>query len=182
MLSIRELRIVFIILFGASILALSNGFADNKPMKFGAFSIEHKLALPGSPDEIYAAFTEHIDKWWDHTFSEKPSRFYIEAKPGGGFYEIFDKSGDGVLHATVIYAQKGKILRFDGPLGLSGKALKLVSTLSFQAMGEDSTQLSLTLNASGEYEEGWPAVIDKVWHHFLFERFKLFVENPEKLE
>jgi hypothetical protein len=139
-----KLRLAFYILFGTIILAISTGLAENNALQSGAFSIEHNLTLPGTPDEIYRAFTENIDKWWDHTFSENPSRFFIEPRPGGGFYEIFDESGDGVLHATVIYAQKGKILRFEGPLGLSGRAIKLVSTLSFQTVGEDSTELSLS--------------------------------------
>ena len=35
---------------------------------------------------------------------------YIEPRPGGGFIEIFDDEGNGVLHATVIYADRGKLL------------------------------------------------------------------------
>ena len=147
----------------------------------GAFSIDHELALPGTPEVIYDAITGDISGWWDHTFSGKPAKFYIEPKPGGGFWEIFDDSGDGVKHAEVILAQRGKMLRFDGPLGLSGRALKMVHTYTFEAAGEDSTLLKLSVHASGEVEEGLPAIIDRVWRHFLFEQFKPYVEAGKHL-
>ena len=75
--------------------------------KFGVFAIEHKLALPGKPEAIYDAMTGDISGWWDHSFCKNPKKFYIEPKPGGGFWEIFDDSGDDVLHATVIFAERG---------------------------------------------------------------------------
>ena len=83
-------------------------------------------------------------------------------RPSGGFYEIFDDSGDGVLHATVIAAQRGKLLRFDGPLGLAGIAIKLVATYDFEVFGPDSTLLMVTVNGSGEYDPKWPALVDNV--------------------
>ncbi len=49
--------------------------------------------------------------WWDHSFAENPEKLFIEARPGGGFYEIFDTQGNGARHATVIYAERGKMLR-----------------------------------------------------------------------
>jgi hypothetical protein len=135
------------------------------------------LALPGSPEIIYDAITGDISGWWDHTFSEKPAKFYIDPKPGGGFYEIFDESGDGVLHATVIYAQRGKILRMDGPLGLSGKAITMVYTLTFEPAGTDSTTLGLEVHGSGEFEPAIPGIVESVWKHFLIDQFKPYVET-----
>lgn len=150
---------------------------ENHELKIGGFSIRHQLTLPGTPEEIYDAITGDISGWWDHSVSEKPSKFYIEPKPGGGFYEIFNESGDGVRHATVILANRGKLLRFDGPLGLSGNAIQMVHTYEFEPVGSDSTLLKLTVNAAGQIEEGWQELVDKVWHHFLFERFKPYVES-----
>ena len=145
--------------------------------KYDVFTFEHKLTLPGTPEVIYDAISGDISGWWDHSFSENPNKFYIEAKPGGGFREIFDDSGDGVLHATVIYAERGKALRFDGPLGLSGTAIKMVTTYNFTPVGTDSTALSVSLNASGEMEKGTGDVVKNVWHHFMFERFKPYIEE-----
>jgi hypothetical protein len=84
-----------------------------------------------------------------------------------------------VKHAEVIFAQRGKLLRFEGALGFSGKALEMVHTYEFEAVGADSTRLALTVRAWGEMEEGWAAAADGVWHHFLVERFKPYVESGD---
>jgi hypothetical protein len=128
--------------------------AEVLSLEGGTWAVEHELVLPGSPEIIYDAMTGDISGWWDHTFSENPRAFYIEAKPGGGFYEIFDESGDGVKHAEVIFARRGDMLRFRGPLGFSGYALDMVHTLTYAAEGE-STRVSLRINAAGQDEEGW---------------------------
>lgn len=141
------------------------------------FRISHEVVLPGQPDVVYDAATGDISGWWDHTFSEKPEKFYIEAKPGGGFYEIFDESGDGVKHATVIMAQRGKLLRFEGPLGLSGNAIHMIHTYEFSEQGSDSTMLKLTVNALGEVNKQLADTVDRVWYHFLFEQFRPYMEE-----
>ena len=148
----------------------------------GVFSFTNELTLPGTPEVIYDAISGDISGWWDHSFSEQPYKMYIEAKPGGGFYEIFDESGDGVLHATVTAAQRGKLLRFVGPLGLAGYAVELVNTYTFEPVGADSTLLKLEVHASGEIKPGWPDVVKNVWHHFLFEQFKPYVEEKRYLQ
>lgn len=152
-------------------------FAQDQKANCNTFTFEMEITLPGSTVQIYDAITGDITGWWDHSFSEKPYKLFLEAKPGGGFYEIFDESGDGAKHATVIYAQRGKMIRFDGPLGLAGNALQMVTTYSFSAVGSDSTKITLTVHGSGEIQEGIPAIVESVWHHFLFERFKPYVEN-----
>ena len=83
-------------------------FAQVQPIQVKGFVFQIEQDLPGAPEIIYDAITGDISGWWDHSFSQNPKKFYIEAKPGGGFYEIFDDSGDGVLHGTVIYAKRGK--------------------------------------------------------------------------
>ncbi|MEP0862432.1 MAG: SRPBCC domain-containing protein [Ignavibacterium sp.] len=151
----------------------------SKP-KYDVFNFEKTVSLPGTPEQVYDLATGDISGWWDHSFSEKPKKFFIEPKPGGGFYEIFDDEGNGVLHATVIYAQRGKMLRFDGPLGLSGLAVKMVTTYSFEKVGNDSTLMKVEIHGSGEIAEGIPSIVEKVWEHFIFERFKPYVEKVIK--
>lgn len=170
---IRICQIVIIIMLGAHISVT----ADNRLLKTGAFEVTHQLTLPGSPDVIFDTVTGDISKWWDHSMSETPLKFYIEPQPGGGFFEIFDQEGNGVQHAEVIYADRGKLLRFDGPLGLSGSAIQVITSYQFYPVGTDSTRLEMTLHAIGEMQEDWPEVVDRVWYHFLFERLKPFVEN-----
>lgn len=166
-------------LITAYICISSHTLAQDKPPRYDVFSFEQQITLPGTTTQIYDAISGDISGWWDHSFSEKPYKLYIDAVPGGGFYEIFNASGDGALHATVIYSERGKMLRFDGPLGLSGKAIQLVTTYEFLEAGPDSTNLKLSVHGSGEIEEGLPATIDSVWHHFLFERFKPYIESGE---
>ena len=138
------------------------------------------MVLPGTPESVFDAFTGDVSPWWDHTFSGNPKRLYIEPRPGGGFYEIFDDAGNGARHAEVIMAHRGKLLRFQGPLGLSGSAIQMVHTLEFGAAGADSTRLKLRVHATGEVEESWPRVVAQVWHHFLIERFKRYVEGGRR--
>ena len=147
-----------------------------KAPNYGTFSFEQDLTLSGTPAAIYDAISGDISGWWDHSFSEKPYKLFIEAKPGGGFYEIFDESGDGVLHATVIAAQRGKMLRFVGPLGLAGNAVDLVCTYTFEPVLPDSTKLRLSVHAAGEMHPDWPKAVEQVWQHFLLDQFKPYVE------
>jgi uncharacterized protein YndB with AHSA1/START domain len=151
--------------------------AEHKSLATGAFEVTHALVLPGPPEEIYDAITGDVSGWWDHSFSEKPARLFIEARPGGGFWEYFDSLGaGGVRHATVTSAERGKLLRFEGPLGLGGNALLMVHTYAFEAIGDGKTRLTLTVRASGQMETSWADAVDRAWHHFLFERFKPWVE------
>ena len=145
-------------------------------VKYDVFSFEKEVTLPGTPEVIYDAITGDISGWWDHSFSEHPYKLFIETKPGGGFWEYFDDKGNGAKHATVTYADRGKLLRFEGPLGLSGKAIMLVCTYNFEPAGEDSTKFKLEVHGSGEIEEGIPAIVERVWEHFIFERFKPYIE------
>jgi hypothetical protein len=167
------------IFLGILFLIISNLKAEHKPLKVGAFRVIHSLTLPGTAESLFDQVTGDISGWWDHSMSEKPLKFYIEPKAGGGFYEIFDESGGGVKHAEVIYAQRGKMLRFVGPLGLSGNAINLVTSYQFEVVGKDSVRLNVTVNASGQMEEGWAEAVDRVWYHFLFEQLKPYVENRQ---
>jgi len=150
--------------------------AETKELKTGAFQVQQELVLPASPEAVYDAITGDISGWWDHSFSEHPKKLFIEAKPGGGFWEIFNDAGDGVLHATVIAAERGKQLRFRGPLGFSGQAVDLVTTYDLSP-DPAGTKLRLTCNVAGQMEDGEDKIVEAVWYHFLFERLKPYIES-----
>jgi hypothetical protein len=169
----KNLFIAFIVIAFTSF----SSDAQETKAKYDVFSFGQQLTLPGTTIQIYDAITGDISGWWDHTFSEKPYKLYIDAIPGGGFCEIFNAGGDGVKHATVIYSDRGKMLRFDGPMGFSGKAIQMVTTYEFTAAGADSTTLKLSVHGAGEMDEGTPALVESVWHHFLFEQFKPYIES-----
>lgn len=157
--------------------------AEVQSTGIGGFTVVHEVVVPATPEEAFDAFTGDITPWWDHSFSGQPKKMVIEPRPGGGFYEIFDDQGNGALHATVIFAQRGRRLRFDGPLGFSGFPLQMVHTVEFDPTEEGTTRVHLTVRVVGELKEGWSESIDRVWHHFLVERFKPYVESlqpPEK--
>lgn len=155
---------------------------ENMKPKYDVFSFDKEVTLPGTPETIFDAVTGDISGWWDHSFSDHPKKFFIEAKPGGGFWEIFDDKGNGVLHATVIYSDRGKILRFDGPLGLSGKAIQVVTTYTFNPVGSDSTMFKVSVHAAGEVDEGVPKIVESVWNHFIFERLEPYIKSGKNLD
>jgi len=166
------------ILLFASIL-----FAQGESgVQYDVFSFEKEVILPGTPEIIFDAVTGDISGWWDHSMSENPKAFYIKPFPGGGFYEIFDDEGNGVLHATVIYADRGKLLRFDGPLGLSGMAIQFVTTYQFDPVGTDSTLLNVSVHAAGEMNETIPSIVESVWEHFIFEQLEPYVKEGKHLQ
>ncbi len=145
----------------------------------GGYTIIQSVVLPGTPEESFDVMTGEISAWWDHSFSEKPHSLRIEPWPGGKFIEEFDDKGNGALHATVIYAQRGKMLRYDGPLGLSGHAINSVVTYEYTAQG-DSTEVKVTAQLSGQIDAEWAGKVDGVWHHFLVEALKPYVEKNRK--
>ena len=145
------------------------------------FKFEIDQNLPGTPDVIFDAITGDISGWWDHTFSENPIKLVIEPKPGGHFYEVFNTQGDGVIHATITGAQRGKFLRLDGPLGLAGQAMHMVSTYHFSELTTDSTKLKLEVNMAGEIDQKLAEVVQNVWRHFIIEQFTPYIEQGKHL-
>ena len=149
---------------------VSTGVASASETKaVGQFNFSMRAELPGDVDFAYGLVTGDVSQWWDHTFSDAPARLYVDARPGGGFYEIFDDSGNGVEHARVIFAQPGKKLTLAGPLGLNGHAIEIVFSYGFEKSA-DGTTLTLTVNGAGQLEEGWAESVEAVWHHFIFEQ------------
>ena len=144
-------------------------------------SFAFDVTVPGDSLSVYRTFAGDVTPWWDHYFSpEKPYKMFIEAKPGGGFYEYFDAEGNGVKHAEVTIALPGKLLRMEGPLGLTGQAMHGVYSLEFSGKGTDSTKIAFSTNLSGQIDKNVGNIVEQVWRHFLISRFKPFVEGRLK--
>ena len=150
--------------------------AETKEIKTAAFQIQQEVVIAANPESVYDAATGDISGWWDHHMSEHPKKLYIEAKPGGCFCEIFDDAGNGAQHAVVIYADRGKMLRFTGPLGFSGMAIDSVTTYEFLP-DPVGTKLRVTVNITGQIDEKTAQLLDGVWRHFIVERLKPYVES-----
>jgi hypothetical protein len=174
----RDPLVILLAVAGVLVVAAgSHGLSASaaEPLPTGAFSFSLSSTLPGSPHSIYDGLTGDISAWWDHSLSEQPLRLFIEPRPGGGFWEIFDPSGDGVRHAEVTLAERGALLRMEGPLGLTGHAIHMVTTYELEPVGTDSTRLTVRVHAAGEVQAGWPEIVEKTWRHFIFERFTPYV-------
>jgi hypothetical protein len=164
------LRISLVLLFA------SLAFAQVTPFTPQGFTITQEVSYSVTPDTLFDLMTGDILPWWDHHFSDKPLALFIEPKAGGGFFEIFDNQAHGAKHATVILADRGKTLRFDGPLGLSGSAVQSVTSWQYEA-APGGTKLMLTVNLSGQIDKDQADLVAKVWNHFLVERLKPYVEG-----
>lgn len=150
------------------------------PLTVGGFRFEQEVVVPGSPEVAFTAFTAETASWWDHHFSKQPKKLYFEARPGGGFWEIFDDAGHGVQHAVVNFADPPRLLRFTGPLGLTGRAIEMVHTLQFESVEGGKTKVKLEVRTFGELETSWPATLEAVWKHFLVERYLPYMEGKAK--
>lgn len=155
--------------------------AETKEIKTAAFQVQQEVVLAAKPEAVYDAATGDISGWWDHHMSEHPKKLYIEAKPGGCFCEIFDDAGNGAQHAVVIYADRGKLIRFTGPLGFSGMAIDAVTTYEFLP-DPAGAKLRLTVNIVGQIDEPTAQAVDAVWHHFLVERLKPYIDSGAYLK
>ncbi len=129
-------------------------------------------------DEVFAAATGDVSPWWDHSFTPDPAELVIEPVFGGRFYERFTHgSGDGALHATVIYVNPPQALRLDGPFGLSGRAVtKLVSWRLEEAEDGASTVFHVDISMSGEVDAALAGIVSNVWRHFIGARLTPYVE------
>lgn len=174
-----KLSLLFAVL-AAGLLTATAALAQPAAVPVGGFHFELEAPVPGSPEAAFAAWTGETLSWWDHRFSEHPAKLYFDTKPGGGFWEIFDAAGHGVQHAVVNYVDPPKMLRFTGPLGLSGHALEMVHTVTFTAEEGGRTRIKLSVNGAGELEPAWPQIIEKTWRHFLLERFVPYMEAKAK--
>ena len=168
------MRRVFALLF-ALLIITGTVFAKSNPVNVTGFSFAIPVVLPGTPTEIFDAATGDITGWWDHTFSGKPKALVLEPKVGGHFIELFDDQGNGAQHAEVIYCERPKKIRFEGPLGLSGTAVDLVCTYSFEAVGTDSTRMTVSASGAGAVDAAMGSMVEGVWRHFLIERFKPYI-------
>jgi len=168
---IRSFVVVLLIVTAAGVVAAP------RDLTTGAFACTVETVVSGQPAAVFDATFGDVTGWWDHSMSGDPYAMYIEPKPGGAFMEIFNEAGDGVQHAVVTFVRHGEMLRFDGPLGLAGSALHMVTTWTFADADEGHTRISVEVHGAGEVEERWPAIIARTWRHFLVERLTPYLEG-----
>ncbi|MGJ3231309.1 MAG: SRPBCC domain-containing protein [Oceanicaulis sp.] len=129
-------------------------------------------------EEVFEAATGDVSPWWDHSFAEDPAELVIEPEFGGRFYERLEEgSQDGALHARIIYVDAPSQLRMNGPLGLSGRALDLVSSWTLEeAQDGAATTFTVDLAMTGEIDAEMARLVTSVWTHFIEGRLKPYME------
>lgn len=145
------------------------------------FEFSFTVELPASPAVVWNSATGNVGDWWDHSMSENPYKLVIEAWPGGQFREEFDEFGNGVIHADITYAKENEMLRMDGPMGLAGYAVHMVTTWTFVPGEKDNTTImAIEVHAAGEIQDGWDAIVEKTWHHFIEDRLGAYLADDPK--
>lgn len=161
----------------ALLLVASPAAAELTGTNSGSFESVHETVVPGTPETAWAEFTGDVSGWWDHSHQPEPARLVIDGFVGGHFYEHFDDTGkNGAIHADIIYADAGRKLVMDGPLGFNGHPLQLTVTIEFAPEGIDRTRVSVVCRGAGQLEEGWAEAVDRVWNHFLIEQYQPWME------
>lgn len=156
------------------LLTTSAVAADEVPT--GSFAFSFTTTLPAAPAAAWDAATGDVLPWWDHSMSGDPHAMEIQPRPGGLFLETFDANGDGVAHATVTYAERNEMLRMEGPMGLAGNAIHMVTTWTFAPGAADGTcDLTVAVHAVGEVYEGWPELVESTWRHFIEQRLRPYL-------
>ena len=140
------------------------------------FVTKSEVQIRADPVCVYDAFGE-VAKWWDpnHTFGGNADNLSIELRPGGHFFESLG-ANDGVIHSTVVFAQRGSLLRFTGALGpLQGLGAQGTLTAHFEGRDEN-TVLSTTYVVLGRDLQDWAAPVEQVLNEQLV-RLKSFLED-----
>jgi len=147
------------------------------PFEIHGFTISESVTVSGSPVDAFDTMTGDIKPWWDHSVSDNPDELRIDPFAGGQFYEVMPDERGTVQHANVIYAERGVGLRLNGPLGLSGRAINMVTSITYTEVENDSTLVGVNVNVVGQMDPELAGVVGNVWQHFLHERLKPFMEG-----
>lgn len=165
--------------------------AETPPSAFEVqgFRSQSVIEIAAPREIVWQAATGDITGWWDHSFWDAPAVIFIDAQAGGSFFELeeFEIHPDalttprgpenGAVHARVIYADAPETLRLDGPLGLSGRAVQIVTTWTLAESADGAgTVFSVDLSMAGEIDADLAEAVHRVWIHFIGERLKPYVE------
>lgn len=132
------------------------------------FTVKLGFETSASPQKVFNTLVQDVGQWWSssHTFSGEARNLSIEPRPQGCFCERFGGNA-GVVHATVIRVQPGKVLVMKGALGpLQQLPVTGVFTFEMGVQG-GKTRLDLTYRVDG-YVPGeglaarWAGPVDQV--------------------
>lgn len=153
---------------------------NDGPFAFGTLSIELEVHVNAAPERVFDALTGDVSAWWGRPYvhSERARAVHVEPKVGGRCWEDWG-GGEGALYATVTKVERPRLLRLDGPFGMSGLCHSVV-TYSLEAAAA-GTLVKVSHSAAGEIDEEARRDYTMGWEDLLRTRFPAFVERGEKL-
>ncbi|MGH8105309.1 MAG: hypothetical protein ACREO2_03260, partial [Arenimonas sp.] len=128
------------------------------------FIIEHEVTVPLDSQASYLLLGKP-SKWWnsEHTWSGDAKNMSLSLKAGGCFCETW--GGNSVMHAQVILAQPGSVLRLQGGFGpLQDMAVVAVMTYNLKKT-EAGTTVQMIYRVSGNVSHNLGSltqIVDKV--------------------
>jgi uncharacterized protein YndB with AHSA1/START domain len=148
----------------ACALAAAPAGAETSGVSAAGFVVTHRKDVAAPPGRVFEAIGD-IGRWWNpqHSYSGNAANLKLDLQAGGCFCERWD--GNSIVHAEVIYVQRGKAVRLLGGLGpLQPLAVNGVLTIALAAV-EDRTVMTWTYRVAGPADAGlqeWAAAVDQV--------------------
>lgn len=136
-------------LIGAILGLASPAAADVPIVGPNGFVSQHFIDVAVPPDQAYRTFG-NVAQWWnpEHTYSGDAKRLRMKLRAGGCFCERL-AGGGTVEHMRVAYADPGKRIILNGPLGpLLYQAVVGVMDVRF-AKVQRGTMISLEYRVAG---------------------------------
>jgi uncharacterized protein YndB with AHSA1/START domain len=128
------------------------------------FVVKHEVVVPLNTKASYKLLGKP-SQWWSsaHTWSGDAKNMRLQLKAGGCFCEVW--KGNSVVHAQVIHAQPGSLLRMQGAFGPL-QDMAVTAVLSYQLKKDGTgTKLEMTYRVSGNASHKFgslAAIVDKV--------------------
>lgn len=128
------------------------------------FVVEHEVAVPLDAQSSYRLLGKP-SQWWNsgHTWSGDAKNMSMQLKAGACFCEIWQ--GNSVMHAQVITARPGELLRLQGALGpLQDMAVNAVLTFTLKKE-QAGTKVLMSYRVNGNASNNLSAIapiVDKV--------------------
>lgn len=119
----------------------------------GGFVSTHQLVIAAPPEKVWDTIARPAS-WWnkDHSYSGDSANLSVDPRPGGCWCEKL--AGGSVEHARVLYADRGKVLRFAGAFGpLQSGAVTGTLTFALKPQGQ-GTAVTISYVVGGFHPNG----------------------------
>jgi hypothetical protein len=164
----------------AALVAASPAAAEVVRSGATGFEVQETVQLVVPPDKAWDAF-EHVGEWWsaEHTYSGDAANMRMALSMGACLCETFEKTGGGIEHLRVIYADPPKRAILTGSLGpLLYEATSGVMDLKVERIASGS-KVTMNYRVSGFYNGGaekMAPLVDEVLGEQL-KRFRVYVSK-----